>query len=116
MNGQLIHFEPEKVRAVIHEWSRETEEGISHAFSEAPYAQEEPANLEHIGKAMFEGWKWSWMTDVEDDLHRALAIVEEQSGLVHQTHARNWGIRGNGHSGENVMAAEWTHKAQGGGI
>lgn len=83
MNGQLIHFEPEAVQTVLQEWSSGAAENADRGANDdrsldALDAQGDVVKLSRIGTAMFEGWKWSWTTDIEDDLHRALTILAEQ--------------------------------------
>lgn len=82
MNGQLIHFEGGRTQAIIREWAQgeiPQEEFRPDRHQTAFF--EDPYSLKQIGEAMREGWKWSWTTDVQDDLNRALRLFEDKTGL-----------------------------------
>ena len=43
--------------------------------------------LKGLGQALYEGWRWAWDSDVEDDRKRAIAHFEERArGLQSQIH------------------------------
>lgn len=81
MNGQLIHFESKAVKAVLHKWHTNN---LSTKKSRLPRGSStgqpkilgELEGLEQIGEAMIEGWKWTWTTNVQDDLNRAVEMLE----------------------------------------
>ena len=80
-NGQLIHFDPEAVQAAMQDWASgaiDNPEGTPTGYgspSITTNGQIDITKLKNIGTAMFEGWKWSWTTDVQDDLSRALGAL-----------------------------------------
>ena len=39
---------------------------------------ENVAKLRQFGDAITENWEWAWKTDVDDDLERALRMLEER--------------------------------------
>ena len=34
--------------------------------------------LKQVGNALMENWKWAWTTDIDDDLAKAVKMLEEQ--------------------------------------
>ena len=39
---------------------------------------DDAVELEQIGKAVFENWKWAWTTDIEEDEKKAIALLRER--------------------------------------
>ena len=66
MNGKLLHFERDDDEPVLREI---TADGVDDAKL--------VKLLEDVGAAILEGWKWSWTTDVRDDLNRATDMLAE---------------------------------------
>ena len=40
----------------------------------------EMEKLKQVGDALVENWDWAWLTDVDDDLERAMKLLEERLG------------------------------------
>ena len=64
-NGRLVQFEPETVQSALQECPLGAGDG-------------DTVDLGQIGAIIYDDWKWSWTTDVEEDLNRALEMLTDQ--------------------------------------
>lgn len=85
VGGHLLHFEPKQVQAILFKWLAESPEktrslrdpGSSDDSNDLDWIGGAD-NLHLIGEAMVKGWEWSWKTDVDDDMIKAVEILEER--------------------------------------